>query len=295
MKKWILNTLNVVSIFLVFSGCANKGESLKTIRIGFQPNESAKDLGPLEQDLERRLGRNLDFVKTTSYDELVGLFKQGKVDFAFFSPLTFIQAEREADAKALLKKVYGSNEFYFSAIIVRNDNKIKKWVDLKGKRIGFVDPKSTSGFLYPRMMLLQEGFDSGPGANSGEILAHEFFGTHDKALEALQAEKVDAVGVWAEEPSTQKGAWTDGKFSGGASIPFKVLQYSEPIPNDAFAVRSGFYEKNPNLVFQVMEAFISASEDPRKILKKSLDVDRMATATSRHYDSVRGLENLVKK
>ncbi len=297
MPNLKLNRLLIFSFLLGALACTKKNDpslsSEITLSIGFQPNESQKDLEPLRLDLEKRTGLKFSFVKTQSYEELVNIFSKAKIDFAFFSPLTFIQAEREGGAKALLKKVYGNNDFYYSALVVKNDFKIKKFSDLKGKKVGFVDPKSTSGFLYPRMMLLQEGFDAGPNANSGEILSHEFFGTHEKALEALRDGRVDVVGVWAEDPKIGKGAWTDSKFSGGATLPFKVLLYSEPIPNDAFAVREEFYKANPIFVFKIMEALIGAGEDPSQILKKVFDVDRMATATSRHYDSVRGLENMV--
>jgi hypothetical protein len=48
-------------------------------------------------------------------------------------------------------------------------------------------------------------------------------------------------------------------------------------------------------VYQVMETLIGISEEPDGVLKKTLNVERLATATSRHYDSVRELENLLKQ
>lgn len=49
------------------------------------------------------------------------------------------------------------------------------------------------------------------------------------------------------------------------------------------------------IVFKLMESLIGLSEEPGNVLKKSLDVERLTTATSRHYDSVRALQELVKE
>lgn len=258
--------------------------------IGLLPNERDRGLQAFREALVKRTGLDIQTYVPADYAELVKAFKDGKVDFAFFSPLTFIQVEREANAKALLKKVYGKTEFYYSAVVVRADSPFKKLEDLKGKRFGFVDPKSTSGFLYPRVLCRKAGFDpfvDGP---------REFFGTHQASVQALLEKKVDAIGVWADEPAfPQTGAWSDGEFSKLNPRDFRVLATSEPIPNDAFAVRSEFYEKQPLVVFKVMEAMIGVADDPSRLFKQVFNVERMATATSRHYDSVRALEGLLQE
>jgi phosphonate transport system substrate-binding protein len=295
----------LVSYFLLLTllGCSffkssqTKVPPAGVIRIGLQPTDGEKSLENLRIDLSKRLNIEVQFVISKDYSELVDLFKSKDLDFAFFTALNFLKAEREAGAKALLKKVYGSDEFYYSALVTLDGNGINRIKDIKGKRIGFVDPKSTSGYFYPRVMLRYENFDAGPGASAETNLEYEFFGTHEKALAGLMEGKVDFVGVWSSAPSMNEGAWTDARVQelNKSKRKFKVLLYSEPIPNDAFAVRSDFFETKPLVVYQVMEAFISAGEDPKGILKTSLNVERLVPATSRHYDSVRGLENLLKE
>ncbi len=49
------------------------------------------------------------------------------------------------------------------------------------------------------------------------------------------------------------------------------------------------------LVFKVMEALIGMGEENGGALKQAFDTNKMATATSRHYDSVRALEALLKE
>lgn len=265
------------------------------IRIGVQPNESAKDLSELQTKLSSLMGKPVEFYKPTDYSQLVNEFKSEKIDFAFMTGLIFIEAEKEAFAKALLKKVYGKNEFYFTAILVNNSAPFKSVKSLAGKKFGFVDVKSTSGYLYPRVILRKNGLDAGEGLpDSATVLKHEFFGTHEKSVRALAEGKVDAVGVWADDPSFKTGAWTDAVFAKEKKMKFRVLEYSDPIPNDVFVVREKFYSENPMTVLKLMEAFIGLSEEPHNVLKKVFDIDRLTTATSRHYDSVRALQDLMK-
>jgi ABC-type phosphate/phosphonate transport system substrate-binding protein len=104
------------------------------------------------------------------------------------------------------------------------------------------------------------------------------------------------VGVWSDDPKMGTGAWSDPEFEKTGS-KFRVLGVSDPIPNDAFAVRETFYTENPMLVFRMMESLIGMSEGPKEdqVLKKVFDIDGLVTATSRHYDSVKELQELVGK
>ncbi len=300
-KKRVFKVLSVLFFnFLILisflGGCQEPiGKSkVQKIVIGIQPNEKEKDLEQFKKELGARTQLEVETDISKDYSALIEKFKDGKVDFAFFSPLTFITAEKTANAKVLLKKVYGKNEFYYSAILVRSDSKISKLSELKNKVFGFVDKKSTSGYLYPRVMLRSVGLDAGEGLNvGGPVLRSEYFGTHQDTVKALLDKKVDAIGVWADEPASSRGAWTDAPFDSTTAKSLRVISISDPIPNDAFAVREDFYKQNAMAVYSVMEALIGMSAGESTTMKKVFDVDAMATATSRHYDSVRAVDSLL--
>lgn len=280
-----LNSLAFSVIFLAM-GCTPSGKQkqqavsggeVQVIRLGLQPNEGTADLAGFQSQLESLSSMKVEITVSKNYEDLVNKFKNAEVDFAFFSPINFITAEKDADAKVLLKKVYGDSEFYYSALIVPEKSKIQTLQELEGKTIAFVDPKSTSGYLYP-LAMLKEGLGSSD-------FEHEFLGTHEEAVQALSDEKFSAAAVWANEPEVGGGAWT--KVHQGGQKKFRVLQYSDPIPNDAFVVRNKFYEQHPAGVFRVMEALIAMSDSKDSSLKQVFGTDKMTTATSRHYDSVR--------
>lgn len=254
------------------------------LKIAVQPNEAQNNFEELSRELETRIGRKVSFVPTKDYSQSVELFRTDQVDFAFFSPMNFIKAEKEGLAKVLLKKIYEGSEFYYSALVVRKDSPIRKVEDLRGKEIALVDPMSVSGYLYPKFLLSKSGV---PTDDKSVVMG----GTHKAAIEALEAGQVAAAGVWSADAQGHRGAWTDH----GQGAAFRVLKVSEPIPNDAFVVRQKLYDSNPEVVLKVMEAFIAVSEIPSYPLKATFGTNRLTTATSRHYDSVRELQKLVEK
>lgn len=291
------NILHGVLGFLFFAGlgaCTKPSPQteeapapVSVVRLGIQPNEREADLEAFTRELSEVTGLKIEIVVTKNYEELVNKFKDGSVDFGFFSPVNFISAEKDAGAKVLLKKVYDKSEFYYGALVVRADSKIKKVADVKSKKVAFVDPKSTSGYLYPLVMFKKAAF-------SVKDVQAEFAGTHDEAVKAVAEGRVDAATVWADEPKTNEGAWTNYQEK-NPGTKFRVIAWSDPIPNDAFAVRSAFYEEQPNVVFKVMEGLIGMSDLQKGSLKAVFDTNKMTTATSRHYDSVRAVLEAQKE
>jgi phosphonate transport system substrate-binding protein len=266
------------------AGAATK----KNWNLGLQPNEAVKDVDTLNKKLQSKLNFQLNVQIANTYQEIVDSLKTSKIDFAVLSPLTLVQAEREVALKVLLKKVYGQSEFYYSAIMVNKKSKAKSLKDLNQKKIAFVDMKSASGYLYPRAMLKKAGVDF-------DKMTAIFAGTHFKALDLLIKGEVEAAAVWADEPSSNRGAWSEKEAPASASQSLKVLKYSDAIPNDAIVAREEVYQSHPEAVLEFMNAFIELSDDPQKILKEVFGVDKFTTATSRHYDSIRELEEFLKE
>ncbi|MEQ1878709.1 MAG: phosphate/phosphite/phosphonate ABC transporter substrate-binding protein, partial [Bdellovibrionia bacterium] len=199
-----------------------------------------------------------------------------------FSAMTFVFAEKQAGAKVLLKKVW-ENPFYYSVVVTKKSSGIKKLEDLKGKTLAFVDEKSGSGYLYPKVMLKRKKIDP------EKFFKKTYFaGNHQSAILAVVEGKADAAAVFSDSTDGSKSAWSN--FSPQTISQQKVLWVSDPIPNDPFAVRQDFYDKNPRTVHDVMFALIELDDYKGKNkLKELLNVNEMQTATSRHYEPVRDL------
>ncbi len=256
----------------------------KEITIGFTPVGDKELLKRgafvLAKKLQTDLNVPVNVFVPKSYSSLSNALKEKKVDFAFMTAASFVALENETKMQVLLKQAWAS-PFYYSVILVRKDSKIKKLDDLKGKTIAFVDKKSTSGFLYPQVMLKKRGW------TDSQFKEVKFSGTHSVSVQMLEEKTVDAIAVFSDDKDALNSAWT--KFAKGPKPEAtRVLWASEPIPNDPFCVRQDFYDKYPKLVHTLMFSLI----DDIETLKENKDVvysvgHGFLPATSRQYDPVR--------
>lgn len=285
-KKGLFLTVIFTILFVVNLHSAEVSEAKpKEITLGLIPSEDPEKLKKnglaLAKALQEKLGVNVNLYISKNYQGLIDAMKKQKVDYAFFTAMSFVFAEKNANAKVLLKKVWEA-PFYYSVILTKNDSGIKSLEDLKGKKFGFVDERSTSGYLYPRVKFKKSG------VLEKEFSKTEFFGNHEEAARALVEGRVDAISVYADSADGSKNAVQAYFPAKAASV--KPLWVSDPIPNDPLCVRQDFYEKYPQFTHQMMFAFIDLKEDPKgNLLKKYLGVSEVMMATSKQYDPVREL------
>jgi phosphonate transport system substrate-binding protein len=257
----------------------------KPITIGFIPGENPDVLKEHGQGIakliETKIGVPVNIFVSKDYNDMIVAMKEKKVDFAFFTAMTYVFAEREAGAKVLLKKVW-EGPYYFATILAKNASKLQQ---LKGKSFAFVDQKSTSGYLYPQVYFKKNNVD--PQTFFKETV---FSGNHTESIRLLREGKVDAVAVFSNDEKAKDSAWerfpsTEGKKQ---SKP-KVLWVSAAIPNDPFVVRQDFYDKNPKLAHDLMFGMMELVEDPKEgqNFQKLLSVKSLMLATSAQYEPVR--------
>ncbi|MCC6277472.1 MAG: phosphate/phosphite/phosphonate ABC transporter substrate-binding protein [Oligoflexia bacterium] len=284
-----IRLLFAFALLLVFSHgpAVADGRSPSAVTVGFIPGENPewlkKNAAQLAKVLQNKLHIPFKVYISKDYNGLTDAMASKKLDFAFFSARTFVDAEQRAGAKPLLKKVWDS-PFYFSAIIVPKNSPIKKMRDLKGKVFGFVDDRSASGYLFPMVEFNKSGLE--PKTAFKEV---KFFGNHDASVRGLLDGKADAVAVFADNVKGTTGAWT--KFYPKESDKVRVIWVSNPIPNDPFCVRQDFYEQFPQFTHDVMFTLIDMKDEPadKNILKTLFGVTSLELATSRQYDPVREL------
>lgn len=262
----------------------NPSEMPESITIGLTPGGRPADLKTqsieLAKQMQAELGVSVNILISKDYESLIEAMKNQKIDFALFSALTYVYAEERVHAKVLLKKVY-LDPFYYSALIARKDSKIKNLTQLKGKRIVFVDSHSTSGYLYPQVMLLKKGIDQ---KMFGKVL---FSGNHSRSIEMLENNEADVAAVFSDNAKGTFGAWT--KFSNKPRIKYSIIWVSEPIPSDPFAVRQDFYDKYPKFTHALMMSLIDIFQKNKesKVFSEILGSQDLMPATSRQYDPVR--------
>ncbi len=128
----------------------------------------------------------------TDYTGVVEAMASEKLDIAWFGGLTYVLAEQRVDLTPIVTQVdaeTGTSKYY-SAIITRPDSGIEQTTDIRGRIFAFGDIGSTSGSLYPRIMLDRAGI--GDFQNPSLFI---YTGGHDATALAVANGTVDAGGI----------------------------------------------------------------------------------------------------
>ncbi len=290
MTGWSTAVLSLVFALAVLArgvtACAQEAVP-DTVVLGFNPAENAQTLQRSADDLAAALSDRIHLPVrasvTLDYTTEVEAMRSGHIHFAWLTPSPLVLAERLFGVRVLLTQVRRGSPSYFSAVVVREDSPAHTIEDLRGRSIAWVDPTSTSGFVIPRYLILQRGFDP------ATFFARQVFaGQHDAAVIAVQRGQVDAAAVWADPPGEATGAWT--RYLRGRPGPrLRPVLYSPPIPSDAIATTEEFAHAHPMLVQSVARALtdIGNTDEGKAILRRLNATDGFVPATTSQYALVR--------
>jgi len=284
---------NILFVFIFFFQLLVLAEALPPsltigLTAGGNPEALKKESAFFAETVQRMMNIPIKIYISKDYDSLADAVKSKKVDYAFLTASTYISAETSASLKVLLKKTW-TNPYYFSALVVLKDSRMSQIKDFKNKKIAFVDPKSTSGYLYPKVFLQQNKLKD---SDFKEIV---FSGSHAASIKLLEDKKVDVVAVFSDDEHSKIGAWT--RFGQLSKNKFKVIWTSQPIPNDPFVVRTEFYEQFPKVSHDLMYNLIEMQSDPtiRKKVTEIMGTGDLMPATSKQYDPVREMHRVLSQ
>jgi len=168
-------------------------ESRGALRFGVVPLESPalmhRRFTPLAGYLGQALGRLVELKVALDFSEAVRDLGEGRTQFAYLTPSTYVLAHRRYGATLLATALRRGKPFQHSAIIVRRDARIRSLADLQGRSFAFGDINSTSGHLVPRAMLLEAG------VGVEKLATYEHLGHHDAVAAAVLRGDYDAGAV----------------------------------------------------------------------------------------------------
>lgn len=278
------------------AGTASAAENCRVINMGFNPaQDSAAVLTngrAIAKYLEGKVrGVEVNTSVAQDYQALVEATRSGKLDFAWLSPVSYVQAHDQANAQVLLKSVRAAGPYYWSAIITRKDTGIKSLADLRGKSIAWIDPTSAAGYTFPRAYLVGKGIN--PDSYFGK---QTFAGKHDAAVLSLMNGTVDAVATFSNNTQGTSGSWTQ-YLKPDQAAQISVVAYSKPIPGDTLSVRADYQSSCADVVTRVRSAIIGMKSDPagQGLLKKLYTIDSMIPAKDSDYNVVRDAQKQAAK
>lgn len=273
--------LNTIVLLLTALGmavpnadAASTADELRIVFIAYQsPEQIIEDVRPVVSYLEKRLNRKVRYFVATDYAGVVEALRNKTADMGFMGPLQYVMAHHHAGAHAILGELYNGKPYYTSRIFVRKDSGIKSLDDLRGKSIAFVDPISSSGYLYPLNLFKQKGLFKGGGEDFFKRLYYA--GGDEQAIRAVYNKFVDAAGI--------------GQFSYRLLRPEErdeivYVGESDRLPSHCVVVRDGLSEDD---VEQLRQALLDLNEGPNHgLLKYLYGVDGYIRVTDDDFHEV---------
>lgn len=217
--------------------------------VGLEPRLSA-----LFRFLAERSGVTLVRKHVTSYDELVKRLRRGELDLAWLPPIPFVRLDGENIVNALVCAERGSEESFVSVLITRDDSPIEALPQVRGKKVGWVDPLSSTGYVVPRMRL------AGRFRDERNLFSEEkFFGSHAAVVRAVLEETVDVGATYAG--FSDQGVLVRGAFTevGAQAHEIRVVEAFGSIPTDVIAIQASIA---PDIQESLAAAFEATREVP---------------------------------
>lgn len=285
-------TIAVLTLTLAsLAACGSDGEAdhtedglPATLRVGLIPNVAPEEqkarYEPFADHLEEQLGVDVELFVASDYAGVVAALAGERIDLAYLGGLTYVQAEQQVPLTPLVTEIdeQTGTTRYVSAIMVADGSPYRDLDDLvaDGGRFAFGDVSSTSGSLYPRIMLTDAGVecDSRRVDQCPPLERVYFTGGHDAAALAVVGGDADAAGL---ELRILRRMEREGTVEEGA---LRVIAQHK-VEGYPWVMRTALGEP---AAARLTEAFL-AIEDPG--LLDLLRAQRYAPVSAADYDEIR--------
>ena len=274
----IVPTLTLVLIsfgHLIMEAAAAEKETLGIVFIAYEnPDQLIENVEPVVAYLEAQLALEVRSFVATDYAAVVEALRNESADVGFMGPLQYVMARQQAGAYPLLGEEYKGKSTYISKIFVRKDSGIRNISELRGRTIAFVDPISSSGYMYPLDIFKSAGLiENAPEDYFRKIY---FAGGDEQSMRAVYNGFVDAAGI--------------GQFAFNLLRPEErdeviAIAESRTIPSHCLVARKGL---NPKTAGKLRDALLALNEpgENRRLLKYLYSVDGYVKVSHEDYKEV---------
>src|SRR5712691_12378922 len=207
---------------------------------------------PILVQLEKDMGVKVKHVMASDYRGTIEALKFKKADIGHLGPKSYVEATNDnyANVEPVVQIRHSNGSLgYRSCLIVHADSDIFSPEDIGGKTFAFNDPNSTSGYLVPMTMFLNE-----MGINPKEYFSKlTFSGSHEASILAVTNKKVEVAST--NLPDVQQ-LTREGKVPRGA---LRIIWVSKLLPNDPIVVRKDL----PDSLRQAIQDALVAMQEKR--------------------------------
>ena len=261
--------LSAVALFALVGHV--QAEDLKEFRVGIIGGENEADrlrnFQCLGDHLKTALNvEKVSFFPAADYDGVIQGLLGGTLDFAELGASGYAKiylAKADAVEPILTTEQTDGSTGYYSIMVARKDKGFTKIEDLKGKKLGFADPDSTSGYLIPNVTLPET-----IGMPVKEFFAETGFGGgHENLVLEVLKGTFDAGTTFGSGIGDFKEGYTSGNLR-------KMVDKGILDMNDLVELwRSPLIPNGPTVVRSSLSADVSARFNLRGLDVEVLEAD----------------------
>lgn len=249
------------------------------LRWGLVPFLSKETIVANHQKLADYLAKTLsvpvELTPGDSYGDAIDRLERGEFDLVELSPYAYALATTRVKLNCVVQTIADGSVTAAGYVFVRDDSPRRTIDDLKGANFGFVDPVSTSGYLFPWKLLRERGLD--PKKDFAKV---EFLGSHDAVLAAVHEGRVDAG-------ATYQGAFATIRRTRGIDpLSFRVIAKTLRTPRDIICVRPEVPAEVADAIGHTLLGLTGRDRAGREILGP-LGINGFQPANDANYADVR--------
>ena len=241
---------------------------------------------PITDRMAKLTGKKIQFFMPTSYASVVEGLLSKFIDVAVLGPYSYVIAndkDKNIEVFATYAKRPGhlqeEGPGYKAALVTKKGSKFTSIDALKGTVLGLVDPGSTSGNLFPRVV-----FSKNVGGDLDKYFKKVVYtGSHELSTVAVAKGKVDAAFVATHrfDNVVNKG---EVKLE-----DFNVLWSSPAIPQDPFVYRTPLCQDVKDNIKATFTGLSSDVPGEKKFLD-NVKSNKFVEMSSSDYDVIRALK-----
>ena len=229
--------------------------------------------------LSKRLARPVELVLPEDVGAAANALSAGLVDVAQFNPLGYVQVQARVPTHRIAQLVARGSPGYQGLLVTRSNAGLTSLADVTGKRICWVSPSSTSGYLAARLALRERGIDPDTYFSQGIST-----GDHMKSLRALLNDECQVAATYAG--ALQEAAVKEMPQSG-----FSTLMTTGTIPLDAVVVRADLPAADRAAVRDAFLAAAPGSQTAKELATAHQSIDGYVAGDDTPFAKLRSAWN----
>jgi phosphonate transport system substrate-binding protein len=151
---------------------------------------------------------------------------------------------------------------YYAVAFVRSDSPYKHLNDLKGKVWAWVEPNSSSGYIFPLVGFRKMGLE--PEKHFGKVV---FSGGHEQSIIGVLDKAYDGAITWTNDPEKHTRGGLRMMLSRGVvkKEDIRIIWVSDLIPNPVIAIRSDLPKQMKD---DLRTMFLNLHKEDPKVFKE---------------------------